>query len=116
MSLIRFSSQATGEVMMFEENARTIFDILGKPYSPKGIVTVAQLPAAIAALKSAIEAEHQQTERARAGQTQGANDDDRDELEGDTPAARVHFAQRAYPMIDMFERALRGNADVLWGV
>ncbi|HEU4622014.1 MAG TPA: DUF1840 domain-containing protein [Burkholderiaceae bacterium] len=109
MALIRFSSQAAGEIFMFEENARTILDIIGKDYTPRGIVTAAQLPHAIAALHAAIEQERRQLS---ANETE--NSEDEQEEMGE--AVRVHLGQRAYPLIDMFERAERQRADVLWGV
>ena len=46
--LYRFKSQATEDVVMMEGNARQLLDIVGKA-SSKGIITVDQLPAAIAA-------------------------------------------------------------------
>ena len=55
--MITFQSQAAGDVMMFGDVAKQMLKIIGKEPADAGIVTVAQLPAAIAALKDAIAAD-----------------------------------------------------------
>lgn len=43
--LINFKSPASGDVVMFEKNARELLLALGKqPDEAKGVITVAQLP------------------------------------------------------------------------
>ena len=50
--LIVFKSQASGDVMMFEKNARELLAIIGKDRdSGQGVVTVEQLPDAIERLR-----------------------------------------------------------------
>ena len=44
--LITFRSQAAGDVMMFDNVARQMLRIIGKEPADKGIITLAQLPAA----------------------------------------------------------------------
>lgn len=110
MSLVRFSSKAAGEIFMFEDNARRIFEILGKEASAKGIVTAEQVPAALAALKAAVEEERR---LAAANGPASANPDD--QPRGENPQF-VRLGQRAFPLIDMLERAARKKVDVLWGV
>ena len=51
--LIVFKSPASGDVIMFEKNGKEMLGVLGKdPSDAKGIVTVEQLPGAIAAVMS----------------------------------------------------------------
>ena len=51
--LIVFKSPASGDVIMFEKNGKEMLGVLGKdPADAKGIVTVEQLPGAIAAVRA----------------------------------------------------------------
>ena len=52
--LYKFKSQAAGDVIMLDLNGEQMLSIIGKEPSPKGIITLQQIPAAIAALEAAI--------------------------------------------------------------
>ena len=110
MSLVRFTSKAAGEIFMFEDNARRIFEILGKDATPKGIITVEQVPTALAALQTAVEEER----RLAAANGPGAGNPD-DQANGENPQF-IRLGQRAFPLIDMLERAAKKKVEVLWGV
>ena len=110
MSLVRFTSKAAGEIFMFEDNARRIFEILGKDATPKGIVTAEQVPAALAALRAAVEEER----RLAVANGPGASNPD-DQQSGENPQF-IRLGQRAFPLIDMLERAAKKKVEVLWGV
>lgn len=99
--LITFKSSASSDVTMFGEVAEIMMEILGMDPSVKGIVTVENLPAAIAKLKAAISADIQ----ARDQGTPNAN--------GDDP---VSIAQRALPLVELFEWSLKQEVPVVWGV
>ena len=105
--LIVFKSAASGDLITFEKNAREMLDVLGKDRDEdKGIVTVDQLPAAIDRIRQAI---------ADDSARHAAVPDD------DTPAASgtgdgVSFHQRAVPLLEMLERALKDAAPVTWWV
>ncbi|KAA3655460.1 MAG: DUF1840 domain-containing protein [Proteobacteria bacterium] len=108
--LITFKSAAGADVIMLGKAAQSMFVALGKdPDSPTGIVTVEQLPEAIARLKQAIAAD----KAARARDADDAADDE------DAPrgmAAPVSFAQRAWPLLDLLELAQKEGQPVVWGV
>jgi len=105
--LITFKSAASGDVMMFEKNAKEALGVFGKdPDAPLGIVTVEQMPAAMAALKVAIEAD-------RAKPPEQANNDEED---NDKPDGGVGFRQRAEPLVELLERSLKDKVPVTWGV
>ena len=53
--IYKFKSQADADVIMLQSNGDQMLTIIGKEPSARGIITVAQTPAAIAALESAIE-------------------------------------------------------------
>ena len=72
--------------------------MLGREPAPQGIIEVAAMPAAIAALEQAIAA----AERARARR---ATTDDDDEAGG---ATAVGLRQRAWPLLEMMKRSLAG--------
>ena len=106
--LIIFKSPASGDVIMFEKNGKEMLGVLGKDASDaKGIVTVEQLPGAIAAVKAAIEAD--KARAADAGKTEA--DDDAKPAGGG-----VSFFQRAVPLLELLERSLKDKVPVTWGV
>lgn len=101
-----FKSRAAADVIMRQSNAEQMFAIIGKAVTPQGVITVAQMPAAIAALKTAI-AVHEDAE------TQRAKDpSQRVEVEGDS----VRLRDRAAPFIDLLTQSAAAGKDVLWGV
>ena len=51
--LIIFKSKAAAEVIMYEEHAKRILDLLGKDVK-RGVITAEEAPAAIARLESEI--------------------------------------------------------------
>ena len=109
--LLTFKSAADGDVIMFGDIAKRLVEILGKdPQDAKGIVTVEQLPQAIARLKAAIEED-------KARQSGPAKDDDEEEdPERRGMAAPVNLAQRAWPLLTMLELSQKEGVPVVWGV
>jgi hypothetical protein len=105
--LITFKSKGSGDVQMFSEHAEQILSVIGKTLepstAPSGIVTADQVPDALARLKAA----------ADAARDAARNRSDVDDAQG---APKVGLAQRAYPLIELFERAARKQQDVVWGV
>ena len=112
--IYEFKSRATGTIVMTGKVAERMLGIIGKPAEAKGIVTVAQLPAALASLRSASEDERRAIELAQA-QTAGAPHD-RDAEDDGARGDVISLAQRASPLIEMFERALAAERDVTWGI
>lgn len=110
MALVVFRSKAAGEIFYLAENARRLFDIMGKEPGPRGVITAAQLPDAIAKLVAAVEEEKAQLRA----------DQQKDEAEGDVGSANaqraVTLGQRAYPLLEMLRAAQKRNVDVTWGV
>lgn len=103
--LITFKSDAHSDVIMFGNVAQHMLRILGKdPLDARGIVTVAQLPGAIASLQAAIEADRETARR----RTQGG--------EGSTQAAEpmISTATRAVPLLTLLQHAEHAGAAVTW--
>jgi hypothetical protein len=114
--LITFKSDASADVLMLGDTAGKLLTLLGKdPDAPKGIVTPEQLPAAIAQLKAAIEAERArqsaQTAAARANAEEADHEAGRSGMN-----ASVSLAQRAWPLLDLLQRSQAENVPVVWGV
>lgn len=106
--LITFKSSASNDVLMFESAAKEFLRCIGKdPDEATGIITPAQLPAAINSIKGAIDAD-------KPPLTPPTDPAKPDELgAADEP---VSFSQRARPMLELMERALAEDAPVVWGV
>jgi len=110
MSLVVFRSKAAGEIFMFAETARRIFEIIGRPQAARGVITAEQVPEALQRLVAAVEQEKADLKAA----AEAARQTDR-KLE-DPPAAPVTLGQRAFPLIEMLHAAEKRKVDVTWGV
>jgi hypothetical protein len=112
--IVTFQSPASGDVIMFGDVAQRMMKIMGKDATDKGIVTVEQLPDAIARLKAAIE----EDKRQRAG----LQEDDLPQTEpagsGSAKSSRpfVTLTQRAVPLLELLEWSLKKKKPVVWGV
>ena len=105
--LFKFKSRAMADLIMLEPNGRQLLEIIGKSPGAHGIVTVAQIPAAIAALEAAVAADE------AAGNAPPDEDEGTDEV--DAPQRdRVRLRQRAAPFIDMLRRSAAEEHDVVW--
>ena len=63
--LFEFKSRATGTVVMTGDVGKKVLPLIGKSPDPKGIITVDQMPAAIAALEAACKREKELAAAAR---------------------------------------------------
>ena len=109
--IVIFQSRAAGDVIMFGDVAYKLMEVMGKEPGPKGIVTVEQLPDAIARLKAALAADkirHDELAASDAPKFEKAPDGSERPL--------VSLTQRAVPLIELFEVALKKQAAVVWGV
>jgi len=112
--IVTFQSPASGDVIMFGDVAQRMMKLMGKDVTDKGIVTVEQLPEAIARLKAAIE----EDKRQRAG----VNDEDLPQAEPDRSRSAqssrpfVTLTQRAVPLLELLEWSLKKKKPVVWGV
>ncbi len=110
--LYKFKSRSTADVIMLEANGRQLLKIIGKGDEPHGIITVAQIPAAIEALQAAAAAEEAAArEQDQAG---GEGPDDAAQDGDGQPREAVSLRQRAVPFIDMLRRSAAEDHDVIW--
>jgi hypothetical protein len=119
--LFEFKSRATGSVVMTSDVGKKVLPLIGKTPDPKGIITVSQMPAAIAALEAACKRENELAAAARnkvhkptAADAGGAAATDQD-LGGDDPHL-IGICQRVYPLIEMLKASQAAGKDITWGV
>lgn len=103
--LITFKSDAHSDVIMFGNVGQHMLRIFGKdPLDARGIVTVAQLPGAIASLQTAIEADREsarQRPKGEAGVSQAAE-------------PMISVATRAVPLLTLLQHAEHAGVAVTW--
>jgi hypothetical protein len=113
--LIKFTSKAAAEVLMYKEHAKRILELLHKDPS-RGVITAAEAPHAVAVLEKEIEESrmHAMSEEVKrdvnAHHNDAGDDTDHEVIEV------VSFSTRAYPLLEMLRAARTGGHDVLWGV
>ncbi len=106
--LYKFKSKAAGDLIMLEPQGRRMLEIIGKDAGAQGIITAAQIPAAVGALEAAIAREEAMK---KAANTEGA-----EPVDGQPVAEGISLRQRAKPFLDMLRRCDAARADVVWGV
>jgi hypothetical protein len=104
--IYKFKSQAAADVIMQQFNGDQMLDIIGKTPAAQGVITVAQMPAAIAAIEKAIVA-HEAAQTRRAADPHAVV-----EVQGDS----VMLRQRAAPFIELLQTSAQAGKDVVWGV
>ena len=113
--LITFKSKAAADVLMYEEHAKRILELLHKDVK-RGVITAAESGDAVAILEGEIagsRAHHPSEELAH----DVALHHDQESAEHDHEKMQfVSFSTRAYPLLEMLKAAHQGNNDVMWGV
>ncbi len=106
---ITFNTRASvGNVVMLDATARRILEIVGKEFGPRGVITAAEAPLAVKRLRDAIAVSRREPDSAPT-----SGDDDATAAAG---RDSVPLATRAFPFIEMLERAHAAGKDILWGV
>ena len=112
--LITFKSKAYPNVMMYQDHAKRILDLLNKD-AERGVITAEEAPQAVALLENEIEEsrKHQATDemeqdvKAHHGEVEDADHE---------PIEAVTFSTRAFPLLEMLRAARDQQTDILWGV
>jgi hypothetical protein len=105
--LFTFTSANNADLIMHEKSGKEILSLLGKsPEDARGIITIEQLPEAIATLQKAVVADKARPQEPAANPNKIETDDE----------PPVSLAQRAAPFVDMLERAAKAGEPVVWGV
>lgn len=129
--LVIFKSKAGADIMMFEENAKQILDLLEKDVD-KGIITAEQTAEAIVKLENEIERrklieaqEKAERERREKEEQEKKEKEDPDEEKDKDPVDRkkepvrpeppVSFSARTYPFMQLLKAANKKKKDIWWG-
>ena len=112
--LITFKSKAYPDVMMYQEHAQRILDLLNKE-PEMGVITAEEAGRAVQLLEHEIEEsrKHPSTDEVEQDIKAHRADDDDPEHE---QVEEVSFSTRAYPMLEMLRAARDHRCDILWGV
>lgn len=106
--LYKFKSKAAGDVIMLAASGDQVLRILGREPAAKGILEVADMPAAMQAIEAAVA----QDEHAR----RQAEEEAAAEGKPLAPREPITLRQRAWPLLEMIKRAHASKADIVWGV
>lgn len=104
--IYQFRSKAGPDVIMLADLTQRIFDILGRPLEPRGILTEEQLPALITALETAILKDLEERAKVRSEMDEGK----------EKPKLADRLGQRAYPFLELMKQANAKKESVMWGV
>lgn len=102
--LYKFRSKAAGDVIMLGPNGDQVMRIVGREPAAKGIFEVADMPALIAALESAVAADE-------AARRQAAEEDPAPQGKGEG----VTLRQRVWPLVEMLRRCHAAREVITWG-
>lgn len=112
--LISFKSKSSPEVLMYQEHAQRILDLLHK--SPtRGVITAAEAGQALAILENEVATSrlHPENDVEHDAHTPEKEEDESNEH---AKAQRVGFGARAYPLLEMLRSAKADGNDIIWGV
>lgn len=114
--LVRMNSSTAGEMVMFAEHVRRLFDIIGKECTARGVFTCEQLPEAITRLKEAVAEENLALKAAeRQAHEEGLEPEDEAVVDEEyRSGAGIHLGQRAAPFIHLMEWTLKEKGFILW--
>lgn len=100
--LVRFNSKV-GMITMFGDVATKLLRAMGQSGAVPGAILAPDIPAAIQRLRQGVSVQQE------AEKTEGRTDES--ERESDE---RVSLSQRAFPLIELLERASKNGSDVIW--
>lgn len=104
--LYKFKSQSEAELIMLQPDGDQLLSIVGKEPAVQGIITVDQVPVAVASLEAAIDA-HELAQ---------ANHSENLPMDSGLAEGNVPLRHRASPFIDFLMRSAAAGKDVVWGV
>ncbi len=106
--LVRFSSQATANLLMFDDVARALLTVIGKSATQRGVMTVDEMPAALVHLRALVAHERHLKD--------GCGTPEEKPLPeiGIEPHELVGLSVRAQPFIKMLEQAAQEKKEITW--
>ena len=95
--LVTFTTKTYPDITMFGEIAHTFLKMMGHSTKVPGAILAADVPAALARLKAAVDTES-----------------DAQPNEEDEEEPVVSIAHRALPLIELLDAAVKADANVMW--
>lgn len=112
--IYEFQTAAGGKITYTDLVGAQLLQAIGKKPGPRGVITVEEIPGALAAIDDAIARERERrSQEKQALEPHASNAADEDERE---QQPFVTLAQRAFPFVDLLKFALRENENVTWGI
>lgn len=113
--LISFKSKSSPEVLMYQEHAQRILDILHK--SPtRGVITPAEAGHALELLEKEVAETRLHPENDIEHDVHTPETLEDGESGEHARAQKVHFSQRAFPLMEMLRSAKAEGESIIWGV
>lgn len=112
--LVTFKSKAAADVLMYEQHAKRILDLLHKD-ATRGVITVAELDNALALLERVLAESRNQSPAESLHHGAAKHPGEADEEHDPAHAEYVSLATRAYPLLDMLREAKKAGVNVTWG-
>jgi len=123
--LVIFKSKASGDIIMYEKNAKVILDLLNRD-TKSGIIMAEETAWAIDVLEKEVEkrkaeealekAREKEQRELKEKEKEEGNKDKEDEREKLPKVAPVSFSARVYPFLEMLRAAHKKNREIVWGV
>ena len=101
--LVTFTSKAYADITMFGNVAVSLLKLMGHSGTVPGALVAAEVPQALERLRAGIAAH---------GDTPAPGGDDESDREENEPVVRL--SQRALPLIELLEAAVKDECDVMW--
>jgi hypothetical protein len=112
--LMTFKSKSSPELLMYQEHAQRILDLLHKNPA-RGVITAAEAGAALAVLEKEV-ADSKLQQQAEAEARSKKEEEEEEDGENTKKSAAVGFSARAYPLLEMLRTAEKNGHDITWGV
>ena len=113
--LISFKSKSSPEVLMYQEHAQRILDLLHKN-PQRGVITPAEAGEALAILEKEVAESKRHPENDVEHDVHTPETLEEGETGEHARAQKVHCSQRAYPLMEMLRSAKAENESIIWGV
>jgi hypothetical protein len=107
MSVYRFKSRETGDLVMLKQHGKILLEIMGKDPSGPGIIQPAEMGRAVKAIRAAV-AEDESRQKPK------EEDDTQDDASSSVDT--VSLRMRSTPFIEMLQRCEKAGVDIVWGV
>ncbi len=106
MSVYRFKSRETGDLVMLKQHGKILLEIMGKDPSGPGIIQPAEMSGAVKAIRAAVAADE--------ARQKPQEEDDMDDAASSSDV--VSLRMRSTPFIEMLQRCEKAGVDIVWGV